>query len=122
MAKSSKARALGLAGEELVAKYLIDRGARILDRNWRIREGELDIVAADRDGTTIFVEVKTRTSAAFGEPLEAISGEKALRIQRLSLAWLATNGRLGEPFRIDVAGIIWSRSGQVEIDYREAIL
>ena len=122
MAKSSKARALGLAGEELVAKYLIDRGARILDRNWRIREGELDIVAADRDGTTIFVEVKTRTSAAFGEPLEAISGEKALRIQRLSLAWLATNGRLGEPFRIDVVGIIWSRSGQVEIDYREAIL
>jgi len=122
VASSSKARALGVAGEELVAKYLTNRGYRILDRNWRIREGELDIVAANWDGATIFVEVKTRSSAAFGEPLEAISGEKALRIQRLALAWLATNGRLGQPFRIDVAGVIWSRSGQVEIDYREAIL
>ena len=122
MASSNKAHALGAAGEEFVVTYLTDRGARILARNWRIREGELDIVAVRPDGMTIFVEVKTRSSAAFGEPLDAICGRKALRIQRLALAWLATNGRLGQPFQIDVAGVIWSRSGQVEIDYREAIL
>lgn len=122
MASSDRARALGDAGEAIVAKYLIDKGNQILQRNWRIREGELDIVAVRPDGLTIFVEVKTRTSAAFGDPLEAIGGDKALRIQRLALAWLATNGRLGQPFQIDVAGVIWSRSGKVEIDYREAIL
>lgn len=122
MAGSGKARDLGIAGEEYVANLLKDRGDQILARNWRIREGELDIVSLRNDGTTIFVEVKTRSSETFGAPVEAISGKKALRIQRLALAWLATNGRLGRPFQIDAVGIIWSRSGQIKIDYREGIL
>lgn len=122
MAKTVSARELGEAGEVFVAQYLEAQGAKILDRNWRIREGELDIIAQNLDGRIIFVEVKSRRSTAFGDPLESITGDKALRIQRLALAWLATNGRLGSDYQIDVAGVIPTRSGGFTIDYRSAVL
>ena len=82
MAINKVAAKLGSHGEELAAQFLIDRGLQILDRNWRIKEGELDIVAKSLDGCIVFVEVKTRTSIAFGDPLESITPEKAMRIQR----------------------------------------
>ena len=122
MAINKDAAQLGIHGEELAAQFLIDRGLQILDRNWRIKEGELDIVAKSLDGIIVFVEVKTRTSIAFGDPLESITPEKAMRIQRLALAWLATHQRLGWSFRIDVAGILIGRTGEMTIDYREGIL
>ena len=83
---------------------------------------EIDIVALSPEGKVVFVEVKTRSSIAYGDPLEAISNDKAMRIQRLALAWLATHQRLGCDFRIDAAGILVSRSGAITIDYREGIL
>jgi putative endonuclease len=122
VAKTVSATKLGEAGEEFVANHLIKSGARILARNWRTREGEIDIVAKDLDGTIIFVEVKSRTSLSYGDPLEAIDTKKALRIQRLALAWLATNGYLGDEYRIDGAGITQSRSGEFTLDYRRSIL
>lgn len=122
MAKSAAAAKTGEFGEELVAERLIDRGYRILARNWRIREGELDLVAQASSGLIVFIEVKTRTSASYGEPIEGVSSDKALRIQRLALAWLATNQRLGSQYRIDVAGVLITRSGQVQVDYREGVL
>ena len=122
MAKSESAARVGELGEDYVAQRLLNLGYRILDRNWRIREGELDLVALSESGVIIFVEVKTRTSAAYGDPLEAIGGDKALRIQRLALAWLATHQRLGSIYRIDAAGVLLTRSGQIQLDYREAVL
>lgn len=122
MALTRAAERLGNRGEDFVANYLIDRGVRILDRNWRIKEGELDIVGLDIHDQILIVEVKTRSSAAYGDPLEAITTDKAYRIQRLALAWLALNKRLGNSYRIDVAGVLISRSGGVSIDYREGIL
>ena len=113
---------LGANGEEQVAQYLIKLGWKILDRNWRIRGGELDLVAANSQGLLIFIEVKTRSSLAFGDPLEAINVEKALRIQRLALAWMATNQRWGCNYRIDVAGVTASKTGEYAIDYREGVL
>ena len=92
-----------------------------MSRNWRVREGELDIVARDQNGLIIFVEVKTRTSITFGDPLESIDRKKLFRIQKLALAWLATNLRLGNPYRIDSAGVIISRSGEITLDYRKGI-
>lgn len=105
-----------------MAKFLISNGWRILDRNWRIKEGEIDLIATREDSLLIFVEVKTRSSATHGDPLEAINPVKAQRIQRLALAWLATHGRLGSEYRIDVAGVLITRSGEFILDYREAIL
>jgi putative endonuclease len=113
---------LPTSGEAYVTKVLQGRGYRILDRNWRIREGELDIVAENPNGVVVFVEVKSRTSVSFGDPLEGINSEKLLRIQRLALAWLATNQRLGSIYQIDVAGVLVSRSGGFTLDYREQIL
>lgn len=121
MALHIAAGRLGEFGEGEVVEKLQAKGLMILDRNWRIREGEIDIVAADGQ-TIIFVEVKTRSSARFGDPLESISPAKARRMQRLALAWLASNQRLGASYRIDVAGVTLSRAGAVLIDYRESIL
>ena len=114
-------RELGEIGEIRACEFLSRKGLRILDRNWRIKSGEIDIVA-EQDSVIVFVEVKTRRSSAFGHPLEAISIEKAARLQRLALAWLATHQRLGNEYRIDAIGMILGRSGELIIDHREAIL
>ena len=118
MAIDKNADELGKSGEEATAKYLQDLGYHIIDRNWRAREGELDLVALSPEGEVVFTEVKTRSSYAFGDPLEAISRQKLWRIQRLALAWLATNQRLGAKYRIDVSGVMLGRSGEISIDYR----
>jgi putative endonuclease len=122
VAKNPIAAKLGEVGEAFVANTLTAKGMRLLDRNWRIREGEIDLVVEDREGTIIFVEVKTRSSASHGDPLESINNEKAFRIQRLALAWLSTHQRLGSRYRIDVAGILVARSGEFLLDYREGVL
>ena len=122
MAKYRSAAKLGVIGEDFVARTLVNRGFKALDRNWRIKEGELDLVFEDRDGTIVFVEVKARSSISHGDPLESITQEKAFRIQRLALAWLATHQRLGSRYRIDVAGILVARSGEFLLDYREGVL
>ena len=122
MALTRKASELGTRGEEFTVEYLKKRGFAILDRNWRIKEGEIDIVARSSDNEIVFIEVKTRSSCDYGDPLEAISLEKLHRLQRLALAWLATHQRLGNPYRLDVAGILLGRSGDLSIDYRSGIV
>ena len=113
---------MGAFGEQIVVNYLVERNIRIVDRNWRIREGEIDIVARHENGAYAFVEVKTRSSLAFGHPLESISREKAYRLQRLSLAWLAINHAFGEPFTIDCAAVLISPTGQGLVEYRAGVL
>lgn len=114
--------AVGACGERAVVNFLIERGSLIVERNWRIREGEIDIVATLPDKTFAFVEVKTRRSQTFGHPLEAITREKADRLQRLALAWLATHQSLGSNYQIDCAGVLISPDGSHLIDYREKVL
>ena len=118
----TKNRIIGASGENAVAEFIRARGATVIDRNWRIKEGEIDIIAQLSDGTFAFVEVKTRSSSAFGHPLESISSQKAHRLQRLALAWLATHQRLGCDYRIDCAAVIVSKTGQFTIEYRQSVL
>ncbi len=113
---------LGAFGEQIIAELLTSRGNRIIDRNWRIREGEIDLIAKSPDGTFHFVEVKTRTSLTYGHPLESIDRDKANRLQRLALAWLATHGSFGCKFQIDCAGVLIDAAGLHQIDYRSNIL
>ena len=120
--KKSLNLSTGAAGEEIAAQYLINRGDEVLARNWRIREGELDLVTLDRSGLIHIVEVKTRSSSAFGHPLEAIDSTKAHRIQRLALAWLATNGALGCDYQIDAIAVLISIDGSHNIELRANIL
>jgi putative endonuclease len=118
MAIHRDAALLGKSGEELAAKYLQEKNYQILDRNWRVKEGEIDLVALSPEEVLIFVEVKTRSSDLFGDPLESIKPRKIYRIQRLALAWLAVHSNLGSPFRLDAIGILIARSGQYTIDHR----
>ncbi len=112
---------LGAAGETLVASHLELLGATVIERNWRIKEGEIDLVAR-LNGTLLFVEVKSRSSAKFGHPLEAIDNEKAHRLQRLALAWIATHDLWGADYRIDCAAVDFSERLNPKIDYRAGVL
>ena len=78
--KTKNNQSTGALGEEAVAQYLIQQDCEVIERNWRIREGEIDIVALNPSGTFSFVEVKTRSSVAFGHPFEAINRDKAHRM------------------------------------------
>ena len=96
---------LGSRGEALAARYLQHAGYSILDRNWRCPQGEIDLVA--RDGPElVFVEVKTRSSLAFGHPLEAITATKLARLRRLAAAWCEAHPGRHDSIRIDAVGII----------------
>ena len=76
-------RAFGQAGEERAARWYRSHGYTIVDRNWRCREGELDLVVA-RGRTLVFVEVKTRRTDRFGTPAEAITWRKQQRLRTLN--------------------------------------
>lgn len=112
---------LGAKGEELVSQFVSSQGYKILERNWRIKEGEIDLIALSKSGQITFIEVKTRSSEKFGHPLEAISRDKAHRLQKLALAWLVLNGKFGSDYQIDCASVLFS-DGKYEIDYRKSII
>ena len=114
--------AIGAYGEKVAGTYLETRGAVIIDRNWRIREGEIDIVAELSNGVIAFVEVKTRSSMAFGHPLEAISSAKAHRLQRLALGWMATHSRFGQEYQIDCVSVLVRNDESHTIEYRANVL
>ena len=103
---SQAKRVLGAQGEELVARWYRARGYTVVDRNWRCRDGELDLIL-ERDGTIVFCEVKTRSSSAFGTGLDAVTRVKQLRIRRLAAQWLLTRGPARRPrqVRFDVAAV-----------------
>jgi putative endonuclease len=96
---------LGAHGERIAAAYLTDRGLRVLDRNWRCREGELDIVAREGDAL-VFCEVKTRRAVGFGHPVEAVGPVKQRRLRTLAQRWLAAHDEHAPELRFDVVGVL----------------
>ncbi len=105
--------ALGAHGEMLAAQWYEARGFRVLDRNWRCRDGELDLVLA-RGRTVVFCEVKTRSSMAYGAPAEAVTPSKQARIRKLAVRWLHDTGTRAGALRFDVAGVIGGRVDVIE--------
>ena len=120
--KKSSNQSIGAFGEEKVSQYLLDHSYEVIERNWRIREGEIDIVALSAKGVFSFIEVKTRSSVVFGHPFEAINNAKAHRMQRLALAWLATHKCFGCDYSIDVAAVLIAVDGTFTIEYRAGVL
>jgi putative endonuclease len=97
-------QAVGRAGEEAAVRFLHERGYRIIERNYRCRFGEIDLIA--RDGETLaFVEVKTRRSQAFGPPALAVTIQKQRHLVKASQVYLAQRGKAHELCRFDVVTI-----------------
>ena len=120
--KKSRNLALGSFGESRVADFRLQQGDEILDRNWRIREGEIDLISLDKAGTFHFIEVKTRSSLAFGHPFESISQVKLLRMQRLAMGWLVTHDCFGCEYSIDIASVLINPDGTHGLEFRAGVL
>jgi putative endonuclease len=115
---------LGATGEEIAVDYLISQGYVVFDRNWRSKSGEIDIIASEKFNSQdelIFIEVKTRSSRDYGDPIEAISATKYLRMYRLALEWLSENSASREAWRLDVISIVISRAQEIEIDHLKRV-
>jgi putative endonuclease len=111
---------LGRDGERAAAEYLENLGYRILDRNWRSADGELDIVAADRQ-TFVAVEVKTRSGRRYGTPLEAVGRDKLRRLRRLAVLWLNAHGIRFDQVRIDVVALMLEGTGGFTIEHHKGV-
>ena len=108
--------AVGRFGEDVAVRHLEAAGLEILDRNWRCRDGELDIVARDGE-TLVFCEVKTRSGVAFGTPEEAVGTAKVARIRRLAARWLADHRPPPAPLRFDVVAVLRTRSAPLAVTH-----
>lgn len=98
------ARARGAAIEQIAAQWLCQRGLTLIAQNHHVKGGELDLVMRD-DDILVFVEVKHRTTARYGHPLETITYQKQQRLVRAASLYLARNG-LSSSCRFDILAII----------------
>ena len=98
---------LGKSGEDVALTWLLARGYRLLERNYRFgRHGELDLVVTAPDGDLVFVEVKTGLSDAAGDPLSWVNGRKQHKIQRIAQAWCLERGiDMNRPMRFDAVAV-----------------
>ena len=104
---------LGKLGEELAVKFLRKQKYKIIERNFRSRSGEIDIIGEDKD-TLVFIEVKIRLSKQFGLPEEAITPLKLRSLKKTVDYYCVTHNVLSEPLRIDLVGIILTQDGLIE--------
>jgi len=115
---SDARRSLGRQGEALAAEYLISQGYQILERNVRTLYGEIDLIACQpagapgvRSATLVFVEVKTRSSSAYGYPEESVTTSKQIHLIQSAQAYLQDHPEKAGDWRIDVIAVRISRSG-----------
>lgn len=115
MGKQSN-KTIGKLGEDLAAEYLQKKGYEILARSWGNKWGEIDIICRPVSlnvtlSTLVFVEVKTKTGAAFGSPAEMVNPRKLFQIQRIASLFPAGNN---QPKRIDVIAIVLTRDRKLQ--------
>ena len=99
------AAALGSGGERAAADFLVGRGYHILERNFRCRGGEIDLIALD-GGVLVFVEVKVRRTLSRGAPIEAVTAIKQARVRRAAQEYLTFCGRIFGRIRFDVISVM----------------
>jgi putative endonuclease len=105
--------ALGLEGEEAAARHLEAMGLRVVERRWRCRAGEIDLVAEDGD-VLVFVEVKARGGEGYGSPAEAVTRDKRRRLATLASWFLLEKHASERPCRFDVVEV-WPHPSGAEI-------
>ncbi|MCC7517864.1 MAG: YraN family protein [Verrucomicrobiae bacterium] len=103
--KATDRQKRGAAGEAVAEAFLRRAGFKILVRRYACRYGEVDLVARDND-TLVFIEVKARRSAAFGDPAQAVASEKQRHISRTALHYLREIGHPQVPVRFDIVEVL----------------
>jgi putative endonuclease len=106
-------RQLGHWGEERAAAWYLKRGYRVIERNWRTAQGEIDLLCR-RDGVLVVCEVKTRRTDHFGSPAEAVTRAKQHRLRRLATAYLQVSPGGYDEIRFDVASVLGTTVTVVE--------
>ncbi len=105
---------LGREGEDRAAEFLAKQGYKILERNYSTRAGEIDLIAL-HDGTIVFIEVKTRSSDAYGAPELAVNQQKQLRMIRAALSYIKYKKIHQLPCRFDVVAITAAARQELEL-------
>ena len=106
----------------MAVEHLGKLGMQVLERNWRCRYGELDVIATDPvAGAVVFVEVKTRTTDQFGGLAQAVTPQKVRRLRRLAGLWLAGRDERWAAVRIDVIGVRIGRQAIPEIHHLQGV-
>ena len=107
----------GDLGEDAAARYLESRGFRVLERNWRFRQWELDLICRDGD-TVVFVEVKTRRAGSMATPADALDRKKRERLVKAASQYLTRHDLWDEPCRFDLAGVV-DTGTSMDVEYFE---
>lgn len=113
----SQSKEVARIGERLAAQYLKEQGYQILEHNYRLRTGEIDLIAKEGE-RIVFVEVKTRRTLKFGVPQAAVTLAKQKQISKIALSYLQANNLLDAPCRFDVVAIfLSSKSTPVKLEH-----
>lgn len=112
---------LGTRGENLATEFFIQKGFRVVTRNWRCRLGEIDLII-EKEGIIHFVEVKTRRTLTYGRPEEAINGLKLRHIERTVEAYILASKEQFRGYQVDALAIIIFPNGSIDYSYIEQIL
>lgn len=120
MSTGARNSTLGSYGERVAAQRLVEQGMVVVDRNWRCELGEVDLVLRDGD-VLVFCEVKTRSSAAYGHPLEAVTPAKGERLRRLAVRWVEEHGVDPPDIRVDLVGVLLAQRGAAEVEHVQGV-
>jgi putative endonuclease len=115
---------IGVRGEDLACAELERQGLQVLERNWRCRLGEIDIVAAEAGAnglTMVFCEVKCRSGLGFGHPLEAITFTKRRTLRQLAAVWMRQHRVKASAIRLDAIGVVLAPGEEPSVTHVRAV-
>ncbi|HEX9079267.1 MAG TPA: YraN family protein [Desulfuromonadaceae bacterium] len=110
-------KGIGNLGEDVAAAFLRERRYRILERNYRCRGGEVDIIARAPDDSLVFIEVKARRDLSYGVPQLAVTPFKQRQISKAALTWLSQKRLHDRDARFDVIAILLADHGRHSIEH-----
>jgi putative endonuclease len=124
MAMRESKKQIGVRGEDLACAELERQGLQVLERNWRCRLGEIDIVAAEAGAnglTMVFCEVKCRSGLGFGHPLEAITFTKRRTLRQLAAVWMRQHRVKASAIRLDAIGVVLAPGEEPSVTHVRAV-
>lgn len=112
--RTDQRKLTGQQGEDLAADYLIQHDYLIVERNWRCRSGELDIIAT-KDNLLIIIEVRARKSLLqFGHPIESVERRKQTQVRRTTEVYVTMSSKSGSQIRFDVISVLLAKDGSLQ--------